>query len=780
MRSTVTLSASCFLRTRRCSGFIPLALVLLGCDPSEVADEAPDVAPGAVDEPPAADGDGPGLLDDELTTHDPQALGVVASDVRSTRLNTTTGVLDGVSVIDQPTLSFDRTGVTWMRTVAFGTTRYLMRMSAQSGSVRVHVLNADNTLGAQTGSYNFAKTWTGAEIVAHGFTNYLYLLNADTGELRRHVFNSNGTINTTVDQTVTSDDWKDIALFDSYRIGVTGYLVGIDPWNARHRIYKGDLTNVTGSNWTRGWTSIDNTVIGSSAYVLTYKSAGDPYADGGDTSQIGRIAVQEVDTAGAHTLLSDTNIPGGFTSVLFVPVPGSTTHRILAYNATTGEYRLYNFSTATGLGAQIGAAQFTDTHVTDLETYATSTETFILQIAEQSDGQVIDPTKAEKIGNCVHSSLGTDVVGYQFGVIQHGRVVYRRAWGNAQLSPAVVPMTIRTPLDLGSGSKVVTAMTVLELDERGFIDIDDPLASMLDPSYLPPNASPNQWVMGITPRDLMMMQSGLDSSFGGVGSCVGTGLLTDCTSFFAASQNVPSAPCGAPPGLGSTECQQSYENANFGALREVIEAATGVDETPDVDQVTKTLWQNTAQLGEMSCAADDDVFYFSAPGSTCTPNGTSCVSFGGQTRNQGRFNVSPNPWDVSCGAGGWHASLQQMLRFLAAAQHQKVLGPTKSDVLLDNTLTDGIGGRSAVGWNAPVQRTGVGGPFVALEKVGGRGSTWMTNTYQGVFPDSVGMVLLINTRAPTNTAGGNAQILTSVNAYQYGTGQVGSCTDGWF
>ena len=61
-----------------------------------------------------------------------------------------------------------------------------------------------------------------------------------------------------------------------------------------------------------------------------------------------------------------------------------------------------------------------------------------------------------------------------------------------------------------------------------------------------------------------------------------------------------------------------------------------------------------------------------------------------------------------------------MLRYLAAIQHQKVLGPTYSDQLLDNTLNDGIGGRSAVGWDAPQAWSGPSGNFVPLDKRGGR------------------------------------------------------------
>ncbi len=656
-------------------------------------------------------------------------------------------------------------------------------MEAQSGEVDIYRIEADNTLGAKTQTLQLARTWTGATIGAHGFNTYLYLLNADTGELRRHVFNSNGTGATGAGSTVSvvDSDWQDVANFDSYRVGTTLYLAGLDPWNARHRIYKGDLTYLTGSNWTRGWTDIDHVDIGGTGYMLSYKAAGDPYTLG-DTSETGRLALQSIDSSGAHTVLSDSNVVGGgWTTVRFVPIPGSTAKRILFYNSVTGAYRVYAFSTGTGLGAQIGAQQTTTAGLTDIEAYATGTETFLLQLSEDSRDR-LDWSEAEKFGACVHQALTTSdtatfnpVVGYQFGVIQHGRVVFRRAWGNSRLSPAAA-MTTRTPVDIGSVSKMLTTMHVLKLADDGDIDLDTRISDHLDPSLY---TGLNSWTNRITVRDLMRRETGVTSTGGCDG---GPDLETTCLPFFTTAQDNPAGSCGGALGqCDRTAGGTSGYNASYGALREVFEYERGLSTAIDVDAEAHALWMDDLELDATTCLADTNVYYFGTAGDNCTLNGTTCVTdTNGDKRVQSRFVTPPDVWSQSCGAGGWQSSVQQLLRLLAGIQHEKVLSSGMTDQLLDMTLT-APNANSAIGWDTPSNWAGPGANQKTLAKGGDRdlnvsGFAVGTHTHISTLPDNAGVVLLINT---DDGDSGSSQTNTVRAAYQYAIGQAASCVDGW-
>ena len=60
---------------------------------------------------------------------------------------------------------------------------------------------------------------------------------------------------------------------------------------------------------------------------------------------------------------------------------------------------------------------------------------------------------------------------------QHGRIVYRRAFGDRMVDPVRQPMTDSTVFDLASLTKVIaTAPAVVQLVDRGRLRLDDPVA----------------------------------------------------------------------------------------------------------------------------------------------------------------------------------------------------------------------------------------------------------------------------------------------------------------
>lgn len=746
-------------------------------DPQVAGDDEPELeqdgeveAEPVVEDGPSVDAEGDG----RRGAGGPQLAPIVTTNLKSIKLSLVGG-LSATHKINATWNNSDLAGYTWVREVLFGTSRYLFLMESQSGAVTVRNINSDDTLGTAVASYSFGKNWTGVEIGKHGATTYLYLHNSDSGELRRHVFNSTGTINTAVNATVTSADWQDVGNLSSYQIGTTLYLEGLDPWSGKNRIYTGDLSALASNTWTTGWTSIDHLTSGSTGYILTYKAAGDATTTTTDGTQVGRLAIQSIDTAGAKTPIYDDNtVGGGWTSVRFVELWETATTwapYILFYNANTGAYRLYSFSTSTGLGP-LQKSGTTALWAGDVEAYRTASETFVLLLDEENK-PLFEPGQVKKTALCVHQQFqepnpdDENVVGYQFGLSQFGRVVYRRAFGHSSVSP-LVSMTTRTRQDLGSTSKMITALTVLKLADLGDVDLDSTVKSNLSSSEYPlVGSGTGYWPGRITVRDLLKHQSGATAS-----GCTGDPLTltTDCSGFLNGAQGDPSAPCG---GLLSA-CNRAYENGNFGSLREVIENAENVFDGPGVVQSTRDLWATSLGIGGITCQASANMWYFSQRGACNTPGVGNCVTVpDGSNRLQEQYDVGNlNNYSESCGAGGWNASLQEMLRFMAGVQYAKVLSIPVNDQLMDMTLT-APNGRTAIGWGTGAQPeapwAGPNADQMTFDKGGERG---YLNTSIGTLPDQAAYVLLVN------SDGANKRSVIK-EAYQYGIGADPSCTDKW-
>ena len=70
-----------------------------------------------------------------------------------------------------------------------------------------------------------------------------------------------------------------------------------------------------------------------------------------------------------------------------------------------------------------------------------------------------------------------DVPGVVFLVGSHGKIVYRKAFGNRAVQPSVVPMTVDTEFDLASLTKVIgTTSAIMALVEDGKLRIGDPIS----------------------------------------------------------------------------------------------------------------------------------------------------------------------------------------------------------------------------------------------------------------------------------------------------------------
>lgn len=135
------------------------------------------------------------------------------------------------------------------------------------------------------------------------------------------------------------------------------------------------------------------------------------------------------------------------------------------------------------------------------------------------------------------------------------RIIYRKAFGNRSLDPAVAVMTEDTIFDLASLTKVVaTSTAVMQLAEKGKLRLDAPVAT-----YWP--AFRKNGKAGITIRQLLTHYSGLKADLGSTRKWIG---------YDAAMQKIIAEKPTAPPGSS-----YRYSDINFEVLGEIVRRVSG-------------------------------------------------------------------------------------------------------------------------------------------------------------------------------------------------------------
>ena len=139
-------------------------------------------------------------------------------------------------------------------------------------------------------------------------------------------------------------------------------------------------------------------------------------------------------------------------------------------------------------------------------------------------------------------------------VVGHkGQVVYRKAYGNRALAPAVEPMTVDTIFDCASLTKVVaTTSAVMKLFEQGKIRLDEPVTT-----YLPEFQGGHS---PVTVRDLMTHYSGMPPD---------VKLVPAWSGYDTGIRIALSDPTTGPPGTHFV-----YSDINFNLVAEIVHRLT--------------------------------------------------------------------------------------------------------------------------------------------------------------------------------------------------------------
>jgi CubicO group peptidase (beta-lactamase class C family) len=126
-------------------------------------------------------------------------------------------------------------------------------------------------------------------------------------------------------------------------------------------------------------------------------------------------------------------------------------------------------------------------------------------------------SRADLESLCHKTIAALDIVGAQIALALGDEFVWAEAGlANTDLGTPVTPDTL---FQIGSTTKVYTAMLLMQLVDQGLLDIDRPVAAYLPDVRL---AAGETWP-SITPRQLMSMTSGLDN-----GPYTDTGRGDDC------------------------------------------------------------------------------------------------------------------------------------------------------------------------------------------------------------------------------------------------------------
>ena len=187
-----------------------------------------------------------------------------------------------------------------------------------------------------------------------------------------------------------------------------------------------------------------------------------------------------------------------------------------------------------------------------------------------TNGRMETDDRLREVDAFVRAEVGSgQVPGLAVVVVERGRVVFSRAYGGDRQTP----MTTNTPVVIGSTSKSITALAVVQLAEKGLLELDAPISD-----YLPWLEPVDERVRTITVRQLLVDTSGIPT-WAGWNALAGDGRRVDSS----LRQLVNNLRLAGDPGQGFR-----YSNANYIILGQIIETVT---KTPFADVVSTNIFE---------------------------------------------------------------------------------------------------------------------------------------------------------------------------------------------
>jgi len=153
------------------------------------------------------------------------------------------------------------------------------------------------------------------------------------------------------------------------------------------------------------------------------------------------------------------------------------------------------------------------------------------------------------------------IVGVSAAIIINDSVIWKKGFGYADKDNNI-PMTENTVVNIASATKTFTALAIMQLQEKGLLDINHPLNKYL-PQFNPLTRGEN--LDNVTIKSVITHSSGIQTDVLKSGD-LSSGKYTDVLGFINESYLL------YPPGL-----VESYSNSGYNILGHLIKQVTGQD-----------------------------------------------------------------------------------------------------------------------------------------------------------------------------------------------------------
>jgi CubicO group peptidase (beta-lactamase class C family) len=317
---------------------------------------------------------------------------------------------------------------------------------------------------------------------------------------------------------------------------------------------------------------------------------------------------------------------------------------------------------------------------------------------------------ASRADSIVTTYVGTESPGCTVAIDTGATAFYRGAFGLAELEHGV-PIAIGTIFEAGSVSKQFTAASVLLLEARGLLSLDDTLQQWFP--EIPVYAAP------ITLRHLMLHTSGL-RDWGSVMGLAGWGRWTATY-----TQDDALAIIARQRGLNHpTGTEFSYTNSGYNLLAMLVERVTH----RRFDDFMRTEFFEPLGMEHTSWRSDY---------TTLVPGRAQAYD-----RSAGRWVLSM-PFEDVIGNGGLLTTVEDMLIWTRALHEGRLGRPDVSrQMMTDGTFNDG----RPVGYGGGLFLT----PIRGVPSINHGGATAGYRAVLSTFPDQRVMVAMLCNRADAN------------------------------
>jgi uncharacterized protein YbbC (DUF1343 family)/CubicO group peptidase (beta-lactamase class C family) len=346
--------------------------------------------------------------------------------------------------------------------------------------------------------------------------------------------------------------------------------------------------------------------------------------------------------------------------------------------------------------------------------------------APPANGAGFDMARLARIDGLVREAIDARQLPGAVVVVGRGdQIVYRKAFGNRALVPAVEPMTLDTIFDLASLTKVVaTTTSVMILVEEGRIRLNDPVSR-----YIPGFEANRKG--GITIRHLLTHVSGLRPDL-------------DLTLEFdgyaeAIARAIEEVPVAAP---GE---RFVYSDINFFLLGDIVARVSGMPlEIFARDRIFGPLGMRATTFKPAAAFAPRI-----APTEACTPRGWPCTGPGVAMLRGVVHDPTARRMGGVAGHAGLFSTADDLALFCRMLLHggelngARILSPMSVEKMTSPATPPGMKNVRGLGWDLDSNLAGNRGD---LFPIGSFGHTGFTGTSIWIDPNSRVFVVFLSNR----------------------------------